>query len=106
MNIYDKPEDFGLTLIDDIDFSSGAYEFDITAVWRRDADGALVYADDSGCSCPSPFEGEGVNDLIVATPAELQAHLEQRARGAHTDYSDERDQWAMQIANLMGLVIS
>ena len=104
MNIYSNPENFGLTLINEIDFSSGSYEFDITAVWRRNSDGALVYADDAGCSCPGWFEGQTEKDVTTTTPADLQAHLEQRAKAAYADYSDDR--WAMQIANLMALVIA
>lgn len=51
---YDAPEKHGLTRIGELDFSSGSYEFDITAVFW---DGKqFVWGDDSGCSCPSPFE--------------------------------------------------
>jgi hypothetical protein len=32
-------------------------------VWKRLSDGQLLYGTDSGCSCPSPFEGQGVDDL-------------------------------------------
>jgi hypothetical protein len=97
MNLYYDPQKFGLTLIDEIDWSDGCYNFNITAVYRR-ADGSLVYAEDSGCSCPSPFEDQGVDDLTAVTPAELQAHLEERGK----DNSDGNR--AAEIADLMAKV--
>lgn len=104
-NIYSSPEKFGLTTIGEIDFSSGSYEFDITVVWRKQ-DGTVAYADDSGCSCPCPFESDGLDDLTTASPAELQAHLEARAKQAFTDFSEQSDRWAMEIANLMNRVVN
>ena len=32
------------------------YEFHILSVWRDERTGHLYYAEDSGCSCPTPFE--------------------------------------------------
>jgi hypothetical protein len=52
---YYQPEKFDLTIIDSLDLA-GAYEFDMLIVWKH-SDGRLFYAFDSGCSCPSPFEG-------------------------------------------------
>lgn len=79
MNVYYDPEKFDLSPVGDIDFSSGSYEFDMTVVWRRGSDGLFFYADDSGCSCPAPFESVGINDLTLAESlAALQSHLESR----------------------------
>lgn len=56
-NPYYHPEKCGLEKVAELDFSSGCYEFDITAVWvLKDAPGKFYWASDSGCSCPSPFE--------------------------------------------------
>lgn len=97
-DVYYSPEKFGLTPLGDIDFSDGCYQFDLTAVWR-DATGKLLWADDAGCSCPSPFESVGIDDLSTGTPAELQAHLEKRnTEGYDGDRSDA-------IAELMGRVV-
>jgi hypothetical protein len=54
-NPYYYPTENGLTLIDTVDIA-GAYEFDMVAAWQRKEDGAILYAFDSGCSCPTPFE--------------------------------------------------
>lgn len=82
MNIYYDPEKFGLETIGEIDWSSGAYEFDYTVVWKRISDGRFVYAEDSGCSCPSPFEQTGIEGLIVLRKrgglAEFKAHCAER----------------------------
>jgi hypothetical protein len=65
VNFYYDPEKSGLVTIGEIDWSSGSHEFDLTVVWKRESDGRFVYADDSGCSCPSPFEDTGIDELTV-----------------------------------------
>jgi hypothetical protein len=47
----------GFTKLDEIEWSNNSYEFDITGVWVRDNDGTVWTASDSGCSCPTPWEG-------------------------------------------------
>jgi hypothetical protein len=82
--IYFNPEKFGLQIVDMVEFSSGAYEFDMTVVWQDVETGALFYAKDHGCSCPSPFEGLERDDL--ARVPRLQAlidHLEERKRDSY-----------------------
>lgn len=75
-DLYSNPEDFGLTPVGEIDWSDGNYCFDFTVVWQRKSDGVFVYGEDSGCSCPSPFEDQGIEDLQrITSLAEFQAHL-------------------------------
>lgn len=99
LNVYCSPEKFGLTAIGEIDFSDGSYCFDYTVVWR-DAEGQLLYADDSGCSCPSPFESVEREELTACTFAELQAYLEQRT----ADSDDERERCAGEVVDLLARV--
>lgn len=54
-DVYHQPEHFGLTQIGEIDDPFGCYSFDYIVVWQHE-DGRLFWAEDSGCSCPSPFE--------------------------------------------------
>lgn len=61
-NIYSNPEKFGLRLVDSGD-RADSYEFDIFAVFRNIESGQLSWTKDSGCSCPTPFEEHGVDDL-------------------------------------------
>ena len=54
-NVYYSPEKFGLTVVDEYDHGE-SYEFDIRVIWKHE-DGTYYTAADSGCSCPTPFEG-------------------------------------------------
>lgn len=75
-DIYSSPERFGLETFGEIQWGEPCYSFDLTVVWRRPADGTFFYCEDSGCSCPSPFEDKGVADLIpIETLAGFQSHL-------------------------------
>lgn len=56
-NIYYNPEKFGLRIIGEIE-KEPEYDFDMLVVWQHN-DGRLFYGQDSGCSCPSPFEDYG-----------------------------------------------
>lgn len=89
---YYAPEKCRLQTIGEIDWSSGSYEFDLTVVWRRE-DGFFVYGEDSGCSCPSPFENQDVDDLTVLPSVggleQFKAHLEKRNAEAY--YNGTRD---------------
>lgn len=76
-SVYRNPEKFGLTQVGEIEWSIPSYDFDLTVVWR-DAQGKLYWADDSGCSCPAPFEDyESVESLTTGTWVELDAHLKE-----------------------------
>lgn len=61
-NVYDDPGKFGLAIVAEVN-RADSYEFDMFVVWRRVEDGRLLYAEDSGCSCPSPFEDHKLGDL-------------------------------------------
>jgi hypothetical protein len=83
-NVYYNPENFGLKVIGQYDFSSGSYEFDTRIFWA-DENGAVYTARDAGCSCPTPFEGyrsvaelERIND-IKQFKAEFQKEMEDRS---------------------------
>ena len=79
MNIYYNPEKFGLRPVGEAEFSSGGYEFDTTVVWQDVETGALYYADDSGCSCPSPFEADSRATITrIERMQDLIDHLEER----------------------------
>ena len=55
-NVHSNPEKFDLVVVDEIDYSSGSYEFDYRTVWKHTITGKVYTARDSGCSCPSPFQ--------------------------------------------------
>lgn len=76
-NIYNKPERFGLELKASVDFG-GSWEFDIFALFQDD-DGCWFMAHDSGCSCPSPFEGyksaESIHDGRVFSITDVEKFM-------------------------------
>jgi len=80
MSVYSNTDGTGLELIGDIEWRDESYSFDMTAVWR-DTDGSLYWADDAGCSCPSPFgDFYSREDLTTGSLAELTAHLQDRLK--------------------------
>jgi hypothetical protein len=55
-NLYYSPAAYGVEVVLDVDKSSGAYEFDMFAIWRSQIADLYYWASDSGCSCPVPFD--------------------------------------------------
>lgn len=78
-----NPIDRHLTYIGEVDLSEPDYSFDLLRFYVRKHDGMVLYATDSGCSCPSPFEDTRVGDLKETTVAGVEAVA--RAE-AHDDY--------------------
>lgn len=77
-DVYFTPEKFGLTTIGEVDFSSGLNEFDLFVVWK-DSAGNFLWAEDSGCSCPSPFDTyRDVSRLDKGTAHDAAAALQER----------------------------
>lgn len=102
-SIYYTPEEFGLRTIAEIELSSGSWEFDLVVVWR-DAEGRWLVADDSGCSCPTPFEAVVVENIPRLDSAhEVLAVARDRfdmARKWGTDYCTD-DAWAQFAEQVM-----
>lgn len=67
-NPYYQPEKFGLVIVAEIDDPDASWSFDKLVLWRHVETGDLYYAQDSGCSCPSPFEDiSGLDGLSTLT---------------------------------------
>lgn len=73
MNIYSSPEKFGLEIVASLDLGGG-YDYDIYLVLKKD--GKLYSASDSGCSCYSPFDGVGLDDLEELTWVQFNADMD------------------------------
>ena len=54
-----------LEVIHELDDDSLSYEFDTYRVYKNPKNGELFYASDSGCSCPTPFEGYRSSDDLT-----------------------------------------
>lgn len=105
-NIYYDPEKYGLRTLGEVEFSSGAYEFDLSVLWQDVETGAFYVADDSGCSCPSPFEGIGRGDLRkIGRLQDLIDYLDGRKRESYRyDAEDSPDDAAAIDADCAGLI--
>lgn len=55
-DLYTDPEHFGLEVIWELNDPNASYSFDIFVVWKHTETGKIYWAEDAGCSCPSPFE--------------------------------------------------
>lgn len=96
---YSSPERHDLTLVGTVHRYCEAYEFDMVAVWVHD-DGRIFWGQDSGCSCPSPFEGCELKDLDqVESWAELDAALKDCAPSA--EWRSANDAYAVECAEIV-----
>lgn len=74
-NLYYNPTDYGLTILAQVDLGYG-YDYDLYVVFQDTRTGQLYTAHDSGCSCPSPFDGFGLPDLTPVTPHQAMQQLQ------------------------------
>ena len=81
-NVYYYPEDSGLSIVGEYDSSDG-YEFTKTVVWKNKK-GQMLWAQDSGCSCPTPFEDHNVESLERLNK---WSYFEESVRGYHDRYT-------------------
>lgn len=73
--VYNSPEEYGLEIFGAFDNRDDLfYEFDETVVFRDTETGQFYVAQDSGCSCPSPFE-DFKNKYDLGSPMEAQQTL-------------------------------
>lgn len=94
-NVYYDPEDFGLKIVASADWSDGCYQFDYFVVWA-DAENNLFYGEDSGCSCPSPFENfNGLQSLTAATFIDIWGRVGEIAN--YYSYDNERETKAVKL---------
>jgi len=56
-NVYYNPKKSGLVQIDSLDEPGLSYEYNTLCVWQDTKTKRVFYVQDSGCSCPTPFEG-------------------------------------------------
>ena len=97
-DVYYSPDEFGLETIGEIQWGEQSYDFDLTVLWKRKSDGDFFMAEDSGCSCPSPFDGiNSIDKLTQVTLDGLKTALEGR-NGSGGRYSPDQ---SVDIAELL-----
>ena len=70
-DVYYNAEKHGLVVVAEIDDADSCYSFDLTVVWKNTETGDKYWANDSGCSCPSPFED--IQSIDGLTPLKTDA---------------------------------
>lgn len=71
-NFYSYPENSGLEIVAEIEYSDRNYNFDTRVVWKHIESGLVYTARSSGCSCPMPFEEfDTIDDLEVVIDVDI-----------------------------------
>lgn len=63
-NLYYDPEDFGFEIFEAVEDDESNYDYNTFLVLMKKDDKRLFWVNDSGCSCPMPFEDKSVTDLL------------------------------------------
>jgi hypothetical protein len=90
-DVYHSPDKHDLTVLGELDEQDLSWEFRMLVVWKRGADGALFYATDSGCSCPSPFEDFHSVDALTPIVRETLADFEREVSAFPADAVERAD---------------
>lgn len=99
-DLYYSPEKFGLRVIGEAEFSSGSYEFDTVVLWRDTETGAFYTAQDSGCSCPMPFEAIGREQMTrIERLQDLLDYLD-KAKADSYNYNTDLDYYAEDVTRI------
>lgn len=114
-DLYNQPEKFGIKTIGEVEWDDESYSFNITAVWQSEEDPKLFYwASDSGCSCPSPFEGftslegDSVDEVHKGTKRDVIAFLLEeleRIKKVNAEYSWRRHDPSDDVLELAGKLV-
>ena len=88
-NIYYNPKAFGLQIIALMELG-GSYEFDTHVVFANEQ-GELFYANDAGCSCPTPFERHTMKSLEPITAKTWPDFYSNIMSNEYASMSDKRN---------------
>lgn len=89
--IYYDPSKYGVKLLGYVDL--GSYDWSALGVFQREADGAILWATDSGCSCYGFLDGEGIDALfpLRSNFADEWRKWYREQSSSYGEFSDERD---------------
>lgn len=77
----------------EVQWGPRSYDFDISGVFVNTETGQVYYAEDSGCSCPSPWEYTRVSALTEITRVQDWIdHTESRLAEQYYDWSSDADE--------------
>lgn len=101
-NIYYTPEAFGLTIVAMVEREPN-YDFDMVVVWK-DQDGNAYWGQDSGCSCPSPFEDYHTVDSLERLNGQTMRNLESAVDSLSVSVA-EKDSFFRQLEKELGRLL-
>lgn len=108
MNVYYYPEDYGLQLVGEFEWTEPCYSFDMLVVWKE-RDGRYWIGEDSGCSCPSPFDFiTDVNELDGPYTKEgLRKRIDSRIedRAGEDSYSYSKAELKKSASDIMSRIV-
>ena len=84
-NIMYSPEAFGLSVVAEVEYSDGCYQFDTRIVWKDNETGKLYTARDAGCSCPVPFEDYNRSNIDEVDFDALKAEVAENTQTGDLD---------------------
>jgi len=107
IDAYNSPAKLGLTVVAEVELSEPYYSFDIAMVWYHLERDAFYVAQDSGCSCPSPFEDYTSLDQLTGpmNRHEVAAWLQTWIRSENSElyhFADNPDNVVAAIEKVMG----
>lgn len=88
-NLYYSPEHFGLESVADLEMVGESYQFDLVAVWKN-MKHEFFWAQDSGCSCPTPFENHDLTSIERLTKENFE-YFADTVRGQCANGIDAND---------------
>jgi hypothetical protein len=101
-NIYYSPENYGLEIVATLNGDLG-YEFDMLVVWKtKTGRKKLYWAQDSGCSCPSPFEDYPNIDALNVLTRKTFGELEKATKAVSCVSSQDIDLFLRQVEKELG----
>lgn len=83
-NVYYHPEKNGFQMIGSLEDPNASYSFDTVVVLLDNETGTVWAAQDSGCSCPTPFED--VNSFADLTPINKLGDLTSFVDSCYVNY--------------------
>ncbi len=89
----------GFTKLDEIEWDNNSYEFNITGIWVKDDDGTVWTADDSGCSCPTPWENTDTLERLFSIEP-LEERYKRQIVDEYQRGSVDPDEWTRFKANV------
>jgi len=93
---------FDLKELGRVEWRHESYEFDLTGVWVDEITKVFYWADDTGCSCPTPFEDlKGREEMEHGSYERMADRLSERFRNMSAANTGAREKSRKDISDVM-----